>query len=50
MPPLEADRLVRDLMVQEGIINDFERSGFNLISVVGGHDLLKNDPTRKVVR
>jgi len=44
------DRLARDLMVQEAIINDFKKSGFNIISVFEGDDLLKDDPTRKLVR
>lgn len=46
----KVDRLARDLMVQEAIINDFQKSGFNLISAVEGDDLLKDDPTRKLVR
>lgn len=44
------DRLARDLMVQEGIIKDFNKNDFKLISVVEGDDLLSNDPTRKLIR
>jgi len=43
------DRLARDLMVQEGIIRDFQAHGIELISAVEGADLLSNDPTRKLV-
>jgi len=44
------DRLSRDLMVQEGIIRDLKKNGFDLISAVEGPDLLSNDPTRKLIR
>ncbi len=44
------DRLARDLMVQEGIIRDFQQHGIELISAIEGADLLSNDPTRKLVR
>ncbi|EFK06766.1 resolvase, N-terminal domain protein [delta proteobacterium NaphS2] len=44
------DRLARDLMVQEAIISDLQKKGFNLISVVEGPDLLSEDPTRKLIR
>jgi len=44
------DRLARDLMVQEAIIRDFQKSGFDLLSATEGSDLLGNDPTRKLVR
>ena len=44
------DRLARDLMVQENIIADFQKQGFNLISAAEGNDLLSSDPTRKLVR
>lgn len=44
------DRLARDLMVQEAIIRDFKRGGFNLVSSLEGADLLENDPTRKLIR
>ena len=46
----KVDRLARDLMIQEAIINDLQAKGFNLISVVEGADLLSGDPTRKLVR
>jgi DNA invertase Pin-like site-specific DNA recombinase len=44
------DRVARDLMIQETIIQDFRENGVNLISAVEGADLLNNDPTRKLVR
>lgn len=44
------DRLARDLMVQEAIIADLQKHGFDLISVSEGADLLSEDPTRKLVR
>ena len=44
------DRLARDLMIQEAIINDFQKKKFKLISVYEGDDMLSNDPTRKLVR
>jgi DNA invertase Pin-like site-specific DNA recombinase len=44
------DRLARDLMVQENIIADFQKQGFDLISATEGDDLLSADPTRKLVR
>lgn len=44
------DRLARDLMVQEAIIKDFQKHGFNLISAIEGPDLCGEDPTRKLVR
>lgn len=44
------DRLARDLMVQENIIADFQKQGFNLLSATEGADLLSADPTRKLVR
>jgi len=43
------DRLARDLMVQEAIIRDFQRKGFEIISVAEP-DLLQDDPTRKLMR
>jgi len=46
----KVDRLARDLMIQEAIINDLQKKGFDLISVVEGDDLLSGDPTRKLVR
>lgn len=46
------DRLARDLMVQEAIIRDFKRNGFNLISTMQGEgsDLCADDPSRKIIR
>ena len=44
------DRLARDLMIQENIIADLQRNGFDLISATEGADLLSEDPTRKLVR
>jgi DNA invertase Pin-like site-specific DNA recombinase len=44
------DRVARDLMIQETILQDFRENGVNLISAVEGADLLDNDPTRKLVR
>lgn len=44
------DRLARDLMVQEAIISDLQKKGYNLISVTEGEDLLSEDATRKLVR
>ncbi len=43
------DRLARDLMVQETIIADLKRNGFELVSVAEP-DLMANDPTRKLLR
>jgi DNA invertase Pin-like site-specific DNA recombinase len=43
------DRLARDLMVQEKIIGDLRKRGFDLISVLEP-DLLQNDPTRIMMR
>jgi DNA invertase Pin-like site-specific DNA recombinase len=43
------DRLARDLMVQETIIGDLRRNGFNLISATEP-DLLQDDPSRKLMR
>jgi DNA invertase Pin-like site-specific DNA recombinase len=43
------DRLARDLMIQESIIADLQRNGFELVSVVEP-DLCSNDPTRKLMR
>ncbi|HML55342.1 MAG TPA: recombinase family protein [Solidesulfovibrio magneticus] len=44
------DRLTRDLMVQEAVIRDFQKHGFDLISATKGPNLLREDPTRKFVR
>jgi DNA invertase Pin-like site-specific DNA recombinase len=43
------DRLARDLMVQETIIGDLRKRGFELLSVMEP-DLLQNDPTRVLMR
>jgi DNA invertase Pin-like site-specific DNA recombinase len=43
------DRLARDLMVQEAIIGDLRKNGFELISVAEP-DLCSDDPSRKLVR
>ena len=43
------DRLARDLMVQETIIGDLRKSGFELVSVME-LDLCSDDPTRKLMR
>ena len=43
------DRLARDLMVQETIIGDLRKSGFELVSVMEP-DLCSDDPTRKLMR
>lgn len=44
------DRVARDLMIQESIIKDFNDKNVILISALEGPDLLKADPTRKLVR
>jgi DNA invertase Pin-like site-specific DNA recombinase len=44
------DRLARDLMVQEAIVRDFQRQGFEIISALEGPDLCSNDPSRKLIR
>ena len=43
------DRLARDLMIQESIIADFRRNGFELVSVAEP-DMCSDDPTRKLLR
>jgi len=43
------DRVARDLMVQETIIGDLRKRGFELISVAEP-DLCSDDPSRKLVR
>jgi DNA invertase Pin-like site-specific DNA recombinase len=43
------DRLARDLMVQETIIGDLRKNGFDLLSV-SEPDLLQDDPSRKLMR
>jgi len=44
------DRVARDLMIQETIIQEFRENGISLISAIEGDDLLNDDPTRKLVR
>jgi DNA invertase Pin-like site-specific DNA recombinase len=43
------DRLARDLMVQETILADMQKRGFELVSVMEP-DLCTNDPSRTLVR
>jgi DNA invertase Pin-like site-specific DNA recombinase len=43
------DRLARDLMIQESIIADFKRNGFELVSALEP-DMCSDDPTRKLLR
>jgi DNA invertase Pin-like site-specific DNA recombinase len=43
------DRLARDLLVQETIIGDLRKRGFDLLSAMEP-DLLQNDPTRILMR
>jgi DNA invertase Pin-like site-specific DNA recombinase len=43
------DRLARDLMVQETIIGDLRKRGYELVSVTEP-DLLQKDPTRVLMR
>lgn len=43
------DRLARDLMIQETIIGDLRKSGFDPVSVAEP-DLLRDDPTRTLMR
>jgi DNA invertase Pin-like site-specific DNA recombinase len=43
------DRLARDLMIQETIIGDLKKRGFELLSAMEP-DLLQNDPTRILMR
>jgi DNA invertase Pin-like site-specific DNA recombinase len=42
-------RLARDLMVQESILHDLKRHGFELVSVADP-DLCSDDPSRKLMR
>jgi DNA invertase Pin-like site-specific DNA recombinase len=44
------DRLARDLMVQEAIIQDLRRHRIELISAAEGPDLASGDPPRKLIR
>jgi DNA invertase Pin-like site-specific DNA recombinase len=43
------DRLARDLMIQETIVADLRKNGFDLISVLEP-DLMADDPSRKMMR
>jgi DNA invertase Pin-like site-specific DNA recombinase len=43
------DRLARDLMIQETIIGDMRKSGFEIISAAEP-DLCSDDPSRKLMR
>lgn len=43
------DRLARDLMIQESIIADLRKQGFEIVSVLEP-DLCSDDPTRKLMR
>jgi DNA invertase Pin-like site-specific DNA recombinase len=43
------DRLARDLMVQESILHDLRRNGFELVSVAEP-DLCSDEPSRKLMR
>ena len=43
------DRLARDLMIQETIVGDLRKYGFELVSVTEP-DLCQDDPTRKLMR
>lgn len=43
------DRLARDLMIQEHIVQDLQRRGITLVSVAEP-DLCSDDPTRKLLR
>ena len=44
------DRLARDLMVSETLINQFQSKGFNLISTKEGTTLLDENPSRVMIR
>ncbi len=43
------DRLARDLMIQETILDDFKKNGVSVLSATDG-DLLEDSPTRTLVR
>jgi len=43
------DRLARDLMIQESILKDLQRNGFELVSTLEP-DLCSKDPTRVLMR
>ena len=45
----KVDRLARDLMVQESIIKDFQRRGFEIVSTMEP-DLCSTEPTRILIR
>lgn len=45
----KVDRLARDLMIQESIIGDMQKSGYTLISVAEP-DLCSTDPSRILIR
>lgn len=45
----KVDRLARDLMIQESIIGDMQKSGYTLISVAEP-DLCSADPSRVLIR
>jgi len=42
-------RFARDLMIQESILHDLKRNGFELVSVAKP-DLCNEDPSRKLMR
>ncbi len=44
------DRFARDLMIQEQIVFDMQKRNLKLISALEGPDLLKDDPTRILIR
>lgn len=46
----KVDRLARDLLVQETIIGDLKKNGYELMSAHEGDKLLSDDPTRKLIR
>lgn len=43
------DRLARDLMIQETILEDLKKNDVSILSATDG-DLLEDDPTRKLIR
>lgn len=43
------DRLARDLMVQESVVHNLQRNGFQIVSVAEP-DLCSDDPSRKLMR
>lgn len=44
------DRLARDYMTQEFIVRDFQKQGFNIVSVYEASDLCGDDATRVLIR